>query len=181
MARIDNIKIYIEDAGTAASSIDTSNVFNGQITSVSRGGGEESVESEAAFNGFIRNKPPRSIIEWDMDLAPTEGNDVDWTSFLYGEDTDAGTTNPVYTSSISPKDKLVVIEEYSEDVVVGTHVLDNASVTNADETNDATDVKRRSLTFRAAPQTEDGMPNYSYHEGADVSSLIDLTTLTPNA
>jgi hypothetical protein len=181
MARIDNIKIYIEDAGTAASSIDTTNVFDGQITSVSRSGGEESVESEAAFNGFIKNKPPRSIIEWSMDLAPTDGNDVDWTSFLYGEDTGAGTTDPVYTSSISPTDKLVVIEEYSEGSVIGTHVLDNASVTSPDETNDATDVKRRSLTFSAAPQTESGMPNYSYHSGVDVESLPDLTTLTPNA
>lgn len=178
MSRIDNIKIYIDEAGTAASSIDTSNVFDGQITSVSRSGGEESVESEAAFNGFIRNKPPRSIIEWSMDLAPTEGNDVDWTSFLYGEDTDVGSTDPVYTSSISPSDKLVVIEEYSEGGIVGTHVLDNASVTSPDETNDATDVKRRSLTFSAAPQTEDGSPNYSYHSNVDVSGLTDLSTLS---
>lgn len=84
----EHVTIYIAPADTNGSALAASDIVNGEITSHNLTGGNQDVESVAAFGGFIDKRKPREQFELSMDVVPklsgTASETDRWDIFKYG-------------------------------------------------------------------------------------------------
>lgn len=157
------VSIWIEAADTAASSLASTDIIEGEIRSYSKSGGETDVESEPLFGGFIDKEQPREQIELEFEIVPSlvAGSIDRWDAMAYAEDvTNAGIYTTAGTTSTQPGSKAVFIQAY--DSTASTYksfAFNNASVTVSDMEHSADDVRSYNLTLKLSPETTDGVAN----------------------
>lgn len=169
-----NTKIYITAADTLPSALTSSDVVVGEIKSYSKSGGEREVESDPVFGGFVDKEQPRSQFEIQLEVVPQTGTgSYEWDKLVYGQDSAAG--SDVYTSALDSDDRMIVIEAYD-----GTNykswAFNNCNGITIDYEGSADDNQTATLTFKFAPTTSDGVPNYQY-SAVTATSLIDWDSL----
>lgn len=178
MSRIKDLTYYIASADTNGSEIESSDAFKGEITSVTRSGGEIVTNTEPAHGGDITIDEPRGQFEVTLDLAPTEDTDMDWTSFWLGEDPDEDSTlsDTAYSSSIEPEKKVLFVEARLSDDSHQTIGYNNCTV-NIENDEDADDIRRNTATFVTSARGKDGSPNV-VKQALDVESFDDWDSFT---
>jgi hypothetical protein len=167
------VKLYFTAAGVNPSAVAATDSITGEITSWSKSGGEDDVESVPAFGGFIDKEKPISQITIDLEITPSieTATSDRWDAMIYG------TTNSVYTYNSAAANKAVFIQ--AQDTALGTKswAFNNCNAMKLDVEDKADDVATYKLSFKFSPQTAAGISNFMT-KGTAVTSLPAWTTLT---
>lgn len=151
--------IYIVAADTAPSALASSDIVTGEIKSYSKSGGEDDVESDPVFGGFVDKEKPRSQFEVSFEVIPALGSTAeDWEALIYGEDTgEAG----IYTSALNAANKMIVIQG-AEGSDYKSWAFNNCNAVTLDYDHNADDNQTATLNFKFSPTTSAGAPNFMY-------------------
>jgi len=184
------VKIWIADADTNASTLtDTGGSWSaleplkGEIKSYSKSGGEEDVESDPVFGGFVDKEKPITQLELSFDIVPSLEDGDRWDSFFYAKDTQTSTAAyNVYTlasdTSEQSPDKAVFIQA-TDGTEYRSWGFNTAKVTMLDLEHNADDNQTYSMTLKFSPTTSNGVSNFMIADTAIVS-LPDWSALDNN-
>ena len=159
----DKVKIWILAADVAPSTVADEDAIVGEIRSWDLSGGDDDVESEPVFGGFVDKRKPREQFEISFDIVPQIGSESeDWESFIYTED---GTNTGVYTSVGSTDDRCIYIEA-KDGSAYKSWGFNNCNSVTLDMSHSADDNMEASLSFKFAPANSAGIPNLQYKKAA---------------
>jgi hypothetical protein len=100
------VKLYIMPADTSASTLASTDVISGEIKSYSKSGGEDDVESDPVFGGYVDKEKPTSQFEMEFEIVPAlDSTAIDWEKYVYGYDVTAA----AYTSTSAAGNKAIFI------------------------------------------------------------------------
>lgn len=170
-------KIYIVDAGTAASALADTDIIAGEISSYSKSGGERDNESTPVFGGFVDKEKPVSQVEITMEVIPSLENATRWSEMAYSVDGTA-TSFDVYTMAGELTDKAIYIQGTDGTNYV-SYGFNNCNVTMSDIEHNADDNQTGTITFKFSPTNSDGVSNFMTAATA-VTSLPAWTGLDNN-
>ncbi len=170
-------KIWIVSADTDPSALSESaavdidntalGFLSGDIKSYSKSGGENDVESDPVFGGFVDKEKPPSQVEISLEIVPLLEVDKSnrWDSMVYSKDVSASAVGDIYTMATStstvPSDRMVVIEAIEGTTAnVKTLIYNNCSVTVLDLEHNADDNRTYNMTLKLAPQDSNGVSNF---------------------
>jgi len=185
------VKLWVQSAGTAASSLTTTaaatastspGYITGMIKSYSKSGGEKDVESDAVFGGFVDKEKPTTQVEVAFEIVPvldSNGKANWWNEWTYAEDS---SNTGVYTmadeTSTVPSDRSVYIQ--ADD---GTNQqswgFNNCNVTVLDLEHNADDNQTHNMTLKFSPTDDNGVSNFMT-AATDVKSLPAWSALDNN-
>jgi len=155
------VNIYIASAGTNLASLAATDKIEGEIKEYSKSGGEEDVESDPVFGGFIDKEKPISQVEISLEVIPKINENQDrWDAFTYALDT-TGVYTMASETSTQPTNKVICIEAI--DTVSGkykTWGFNNAKVTVFDLSHNADDNQTGNITFKFSPTDDSGVSNF---------------------
>jgi len=140
--------------------------FSGDIKSYSKSGGENDVESDPVFGGFVDKEKPTSQFEISMEIVPlTDAGISDrWDYMAYGSEVVGA--NTIYTSAQSgtdttqPADRMVVIEA-DDGTNQKTLMYNNCNVTVLDLEHNADDNRTYNLSLKLSPTDGNGVANFA--------------------
>lgn len=147
MTAIDReyVTIYIAPADTDGSALASSDIVNGEITSHNLTGGNQDVESVAAFGGFIDKRKPREQFEISMDVVPklsaTASETDRWDVYKYGATGASNGEGGMYSIFIVATDGT----NYK------TSAFNNCSLTNWEPSHSADDNYMGTATWKFSP------------------------------
>ena len=172
-------KIYIADAGTAASALTDSDVFEGDIKTYDKSGGNKDVESDAVFGGYVDKEKPTDQVEISFEIVPSLGTNADrWDAMTYAADVATGVYTMAEETSTQPSERAVFIQALN-----GTDYksigFNNCSVTVLDMEHSADDNRTYNMTLKFSPTTSTGVSNFMTLATA-VTSLPAWTALDNN-
>lgn len=168
------VKIYVTEAGVNPAALSTStSLISGQIKSYSMSGGEQDVESDPVFGGFVDKEKPTSQVEMAFevvqDLTTAAGADkID--SLIYGYQ------NGVYTMSSNATDKAIFIQA-EDGSIYKTYGFNNCNAVSYELDHNADDNRTGTLTFKFSPTTSTGISNFMT-AASQITVLPAWSTLT---
>jgi hypothetical protein len=168
----NKVKIYIGDIGaTSVAAAITAGAIEGEITSYNESGGNEDVESVAAFGGFIDKEKAPDQKEVSLEIVPILGSDsTRWAAMKYTADaTNAGIYTLATEGGVKPADKTIVFEA-EDGTSYESIAYNNATVTELSIEHNADDNRTISMTFKCSPTTTTGVSNYM--EGAVAATVL---------
>lgn len=177
------VKIWVVPADTAPSTLDSTSPYSttnelgyiaGEIKSYDKSGGENDVESDAVFGGFIDKEKPTTQFELSFEVVPSLEKSGLWEGMLYGEDTNTGVLS---AAASVPDNRAVYIEAKKSDTAVSGWGFNNASVTVLDQSHEAEDNMTQNLTLKFGPTTDDGVSNYIFNSYARDTTFEGITDL----
>ena len=187
-------KIWIVAADVAPStlkytaSIDVANTalgfLSGDIKSYSKSGGENDVESDPVFGGFVDKEKPTSQVELGLEIVPLldAGKSDRWDAIIYSTDVDSTSIGPVYTmaseTSTIPSDRMVVIEAVSG-TDFKTLAFNNANVIVLDLEHNADDNRSYNMSMKFSPTDGNGVSNFMTSDLA-ATSMPNFNALDNN-
>jgi len=153
------VSIYIKAAGTNLASLTSTDMIEGEIKEYSKSGGEEDVESDPVFGGFVDKEKPVTQVEIALTIIPKINADQDrWDAFTYALDSQGVYTMASETST-QPSNRTICIE-----AVDGTNYktwgFNNAKVTSFDFSHNADDNQEGNLVFKFSPTDDSGVSNF---------------------
>ncbi len=171
----NKVSIYITDAGVNPSAVADTDIIKGDIKSYSKSGGENDVESDPVFGGYVDKEKPMTQIEISLDVIPKLDSDQSrWDALTYATDT---TRTDVYTmasqTSTQPGDKAIFISA-TDGTNSKSWAFNNASVTVFDLDHNADDNQSGKITFKFSPTDDNGVSNFM----TAATSLADLPAWT---
>jgi hypothetical protein len=155
--------IYIVDAGTASSALATTDIFKGDIKSYSKSGGENDVESDPVFGGFVNKEKPISQVELAFEIIPLldTGKVERWDAMAYSEDVaNAGIYTMASETSTQADTKMIVIEAGNATDGFKTIAYNNCFVTVLDLEHNADDNRTYNMTLKFSPTDDNGVSNF---------------------
>lgn len=170
------VNIYIADAGTNASALASSDAISGEIKSYSKSGGDQDVESDAVFGGFVDKEKPREQVEVSLEIIPSLENADRWDALAYGAD-----TTLVYTMAGQTTDKAVFIDADSDGAGANPKSwgFNNCQVVVLDIDHNADDNQSLNMNLKFSPTNGSNVSNFmTYATG--VESLPAWTALDNN-
>ena len=166
------VKIYIQDAGVAPSTLVAGDIISGEIKSYSQSGGTKDVESDPVFGGFVGKKKPQEQLEISLELVP-KTDSLTWEAMAYAAD---GTATGIYTTkAVDLTVKMIVIQSY-DGTTYKSIAYNNCNVTAFDMEHNADDNQSANITFKLSPTDDAGIPNRQSGLVA-ATSLIDWASL----
>lgn len=165
------VKIYISPVDTVPSALAATDLIAGEIKSYSKSGGEDDVESDPVFGGFVDKEKPASQFEVSFEVVPAIGTSADrWDALIYG------TTNNVYTMNSAAANKAIFIQALD-----GTNykswAFNNCNGVSWDMEHNADDNQTGTFKFKFSPTTSSGQSNFMTKALA-ITALPAWTTLT---
>ena len=177
-------KIWVVPAGTAASALVTTSPYSssntegyiaGEIKSYNKSGGENDVESDAVFGGFVDKEKPTTQFELSLDIVPSLEKAGLWEAMVYGADVSTGVLSAAATL---PADRAVYIEGANSD---GTKVsgwgFNNCSVTTLDQEHEADDNMTQTLNLKFSPTNNSGVSNFIFNSTTRDSTFDSIQDL----
>lgn len=162
------VSIYIVPATTAPSALASSDVVKGEITNWSLGGGNQEIESVAAFGGFIDKEKPREQFELSMDVTPkieaTASIVNRWDTYRYGSTLKSTGSGDMYRIFIQAVDS----SSYK------STGFDNCRSVTWEPNHSADDNMGGTMTWKFSPEDSLGSPNLA-------TSNVAATALNFNA
>lgn len=165
-------KIWIVDKDTDCSTLtyavaddlenSTNGYLAGDIKSYSKSGGENDVESDPVFGGFIDKEKPTTQVEVSLEIVPLldAGKADRWDAFTYAEDSsNAGIYTMATETSTVPDDKMIVIEA-GDGTNYKTVAFNNCNVTVLDMEHNADDNRTYNMTLKFSPTDSSGISNF---------------------
>jgi hypothetical protein len=138
----------------------------GQIKSYSKSGGENDVEADPVFGGYVDKEKPISQVEISMDIVPAIEAAMSnvFEEYSYTKETIGAST--VYTmstdnldaSAVAPGDRAIYIQA-NNGTDFKTYAFNNAQVTVLDLEHNADDNRTYTMTMKMAPTTDRGVSN----------------------
>jgi hypothetical protein len=177
------VKIWVVPGDTAASTLVTTSPYSssntlgyisGEIKSYSKTGGENEVESDPVFGGFVDKEKPQSQFELAFEVVPSLEKAGLWEAMVYGVDTNTG----VYSSAADlPKDRAVFLEATDGTTNFSGWGFNNCSVTVLDQEHNADDNMTQNLTLKFSPTSNDGVANFIFNSTTQDTSFTGITDL----
>ena len=176
------VKIWVVPAGTAASTLvttspyDSGNVLGyitGEIKEYSKTGGENDVESDPVFGGFVDKEKPQSQFELDFEIVPSLEKAELWEAMVYGEDSATGVLS---SGAALPVDRAVFIEATDSTNPAGWG-FNNCSATVLDLAHNADDNMTKNLNLKFSPTNNSGVANYIFNSKSRDTSFDAITDL----
>jgi hypothetical protein len=155
------VKIWITPLGTAASTLLMSGTsptlapILGEIKSYGRSGGEDQVDSDPVFGGFVDIEKPPSQVEVTFDVIPSLEYAGRWDELINGIDVATG----VYTLATQAANKTIFIQatDGTNHFSWGFNNCNAVSYTN----EHASDSNRSGkFSFKFSPTNSQGVSNY---------------------
>jgi len=176
ISRSKIVNIYIADAGTNASALASSDAISGEIKSYAKSGGDQDVESDPVFGGFVDKEKPREQVELAFEIIPSLESADRWDALAYGAD-----TTGVYTMAGSTTDKAVFIDADSDGAGANPKSwgFNNCQVVVLDVDHNADDNQTLNMTLKFSPTNGSGVSNFMTLATA-VESLPAWTALDNN-
>ena len=173
------VSIYIADADTNASSLASSDLITGEIKSYSKSGGDEDVESDPVFGGFVDKEKPISQVEVEFEIVPSLESADRWSAMAYSSDVATGVYTMASATSTQKTDKAVFIS--AVDAVAGNKSwgFNNCNVTVLDLEHNADDNQTANMTLKFSPTNSSGVSNFMTL-GTALASMPDWTELDNN-
>jgi hypothetical protein len=180
-------KLWVTTAGVNPSALTASSTWStslttgyiaGQIKSYTKSGGENDVESDAVFGGYIDKEKPVSQFEVEFTIVPAlESSTFEWEKLAYSLDSTTGTA--VYTSKgIALSDQAFFIQA-SDGTSHKSWAFNNCNVVMLDMEHNADDNMSQTLRLKFSPTTDAGKPNFQYSKQA-VTGLTNWASLSSN-
>ena len=154
---------------TAAVDVDNTALgfLSGDIKSYSKSGGDNDVESDPVFGGFVDKEKPPSQVEISLEVVPLLylAKSNRWDAMVYAADV-AQTAKSVYTmattTSVIPSDRMVVIQALDgTSTNVKTLMFNNCNVTVLDLEHNADDNRSYNMTMKFSPTDDNGVSNFA--------------------
>lgn len=149
----DMVTIYIVPNTTAPSALASSDAVKGEITNWSLSGGNQDVESVAAFGGFIDKEKPRAQFELSMDVTPKLDSTASvtnrWDIFKYGS---------TLLSTGEGSDYRIFIEAKDGSNYKSTG-FDNCRAVTWEPNHSADDNMGGTMTWKFSPEDDTGAAN----------------------
>jgi hypothetical protein len=165
------VKIYIAAADTNPASLAATDLIEGEIKSYSKSGGEDDVESDPVFGGYVDKEKPTSQVELAFEVVPSIGTNSDrWDALIYG------TTNSVYTMNSAAANKAVFIQA-QDGSNFKSWGFNNCNGVSFDMEHDADDNQTGTFTFKFSPTTSSNQSNFMTKALA-LTAMPAWTTLT---
>jgi hypothetical protein len=165
------VKIYIAAVDTNPSALTSTDLITGEIKSYSKSGGEDDVESDPVFGGFVDKEKPTSQFELEFEVIPSIGTNSDrWDALIYG------TTNSVYSMNTAAANKMVAIQAL-DSTNYKSWAFNNCNGVSWDFEHNADDNLTGTFRFKFSPTTSTGQSNFMTKASA-VTALPAWTTLT---
>ncbi len=148
------VKIYIAAVDTNPAALASSDLITGEIKSYKKTGGEDDVESDPVFGGYVDKEKPTSQLEVEFEVIPSIGTNSDrWDALIYG------TTNSVYTMNSAAANKSVFIQAQD-----GSNFkcwgFNNCNGVTWELEHDADDNQTGTFKFKFSPTTSTGQSNF---------------------
>jgi hypothetical protein len=165
------VKIYIAPVDTNPTSLATSDLITGEIKSYKRSGGEDDLETDAVFGGFVDKEKPISQVELEFEVIPSIGTNSDrWDALIYG------TTNSVYTFNTAAANKSVFILA-QDGANFKSWGFNNCNGVTFDLEHNADDNQTGTFKFKFSPTTPTGQSNFM-SKALALTAMPNWTTLT---
>lgn len=177
-------KIWIVAGDTNASSLVSSAVYSssntngylaGEIKSYSKSGGEDDVESDPVFGGYVDKEKPTSQFELSFEIVPDVDADGsgkrEWESLVYAENNSDG----VFTTKGTAGYKAIYIQA-TDGTAYKAWGFNNCNAVSLDMEHSADDNQTLTLNFKFSPTDSEGIPNFQYTAQA-VSNLVAWASL----
>ena len=173
------VSIYIVEADTNAADLVASDKIEGEIKNYSKSGGEEDVESDPVFGGFVDKEKPAEQVELGFEIIPNLENADRWSAMAYSLDTATGAYTMASETSTLKTKKAVFID--ATDATAGSKSwgFNNCSVIVLDTDHSADDNQEQNMTLKFSPTTGSGVSNFMT-KGTVVTSLPAWTALDNN-
>ena len=176
----NKVKIWITTLGTAASTLVMTGTgalspILGEIKSYARNGGEDQVESDAVFGGYVDMEKPKSQVELSFDVVPALETGSRWDSLIFGRDV---ATN-VWTMATDSANKTIFIQYYDASAGSYSWGFNNANAVSFTVDHNADDNAKGKFSFKFSPTNKNGVSNYMANTVA-VTSLPAWTALDNN-
>lgn len=165
------VKIYIVAAGTNASALAATDIVTGEIKSYAKSGGDDSVESDPVFGGFVDKEKPASQLKLEFDVIPSLESADRWDALVYG------TVNNVYTSNTVAANKAVFIQALTGTGTYKSWGFNNCNGVSWDFDHNADDNQTGKFSFNLSPADSSGIANFMTKAVA-VTTLPAWSTLT---
>jgi hypothetical protein len=165
------VKIYIAPVDTLPSALAATDLIAGEIKSYSKSGGEDDVESDPVFGGFVDKEKPASQLELSFEVVPAIGTSADrWDALIYG------LTGTVYAMNTAAANKAVFIQA-QDGSNFKSWAFNNCNGVSWDVEHNADDNQTGTFTFKFSPTTSTGQSNFMTKALA-ITALPAWTTLT---
>lgn len=149
-----DVAIYIVDAGTAPSTIDASDDYSSELTSMSKDGGEATIDLINTMTAQFKDRQERSKYTISLDILPqynpANGTSTKWDEFVYG-------TGLTSDGEAPDKDIYLVYNDSSN--YLG-FALRNTNATVKTDSLSTGGSAEASITFEATAIQKDGTPNF---------------------
>jgi hypothetical protein len=174
-------KIWVVPANTAASTLvstspysstNTLGYITGEIKSYAKTGGENDVESDPVFGGYVDKEKPQSQFEVSLDIVPSVDKDI-WEAMVYGEDSNTGVLSSAVAAT---SDQAMYIEAISGTNAKGWG-FNNCNVTVLDQEHSADDNQTQTLNMKFSPSDDNGVANFIYNSTARDTSFTSISDL----
>lgn len=173
------VSIYVTEAGVAPSAVASTDMISGQIKSYSKSGGENDVESDAVFGGFVDKEKPISQVEFTFEIVPKVNEDQDiWDAMTYGLDS-AGVYTMASGSSTTDRTSKAVFITATDGTNSKSWAFNNCDVTMLDFDHNADDNMTANMTMKLSPTNDNGVSNFMT-KGTTLAGLPAWTALDNN-
>lgn len=174
------VKIWVVPASTAASALVTTTPYTtsnslgyitGEIKSYNKSGGEQDVESDVVFGGYVDKEKPATQFQVEFDIVPSFEKAIYWEEMMYGY------TDVCYNSAAAkPADRAVFIE--ADD---GTNPqawgFNNCNVSVLDMEHNADDNMTKKMTLKFSPTDSAGIANFIFNSKLKSTSFTGVESL----
>ncbi len=165
------VKIYIAPVDTNPTSLASTDLILGEIKSYKKSGGEDDIDSDAVFGGFVDKEKPASQFEVEFDIIPSIGSNSDrWDALIYG------TTNSVYTLNTAAANKMIAIQA-QDGASFKSWCFNNCNGVSWDFEHNADDNQTGTFKFKFSPTTSGNQSNFATKALA-LTAMPNWTTLT---
>jgi hypothetical protein len=161
------VKIWVVPASTNASALETTDAYSsthtsgyitGEIKSYSKSGGENDVESDPVFGGYVDKEKPTTQFELSFDIVPSLEKADLWEAMVYGADNGALTS-----AGTKPANRAVFIEALADTTNVAAWGFNNCSVSGLDMEHSADDNMTKTLKMKFSPTDTENHANYIFN------------------
>lgn len=174
------VKLWIVAANAQPSTLLANTTFNGsnlgyiagQVRAYNRSGGEDQVDSQAVFGGFVDIEKPRSQYELELEVVPDVDTNPDiWDAFIYGTN-----ASGVYATNAEAANKAVYIQAQNG-ANSKSWAMNNCNAVSFELGHNADENQTGTIRFKFSPTDANGIPNVMTKALA-VTALPNWTTLT---
>jgi hypothetical protein len=147
------VSLYIAPAGTNPSALVATDKITGEIKSYTLSGGEDEVESDAVFGGYVDKEKPQSQFEVEMEVVPSLESADRWDALIWGQ---KGST---YVGDVSAANKMIGIQALSGTSLFKSWAFNNCNGVAFEREHNADDNMTGTFRFKISPATSAGVSN----------------------